>query len=133
MHTTNYHETLITVSPDTKAQAGTVPVKQGSIAQLQYALVSANPYVLTSDDVLFEVHARRNGIPDAERAEARAAFFSKGQACLRASPLVKQFGWGVHHDAEGRIALVGVESEDYRALSERADVKSVPGMRSKRA
>lgn len=133
MHTTNYHETFITVSPDTTAEAGTVPVKEGSIAQLQYALVSARPYAMTSDDLLFAVHALRNGIAEADRAEARAAFFSKGQACLRASPLVKQFGWGVHHDAEGRIALVGVESEDYRALDERADVKSIPGMRSKRA
>lgn len=133
MHTTNYRETFITVSPDTKAEVGTVPAKEGSIAQLQHGLLAATPYALTSDDLLFEVHALRNGVAEADRAEARTVFFSKPQACLRASPLVKQFGWGLHHDAEGRVALIGMESDDYRALGQRADVKSVPGIRSKRA
>lgn len=133
MHTTNYAETFITVSPDTAARAGTAPSKDGSIAQMQYALLSDQPYGMTSDDVLFEVFARRNGIDEANRAEARAAFFSKGQACLRASPLVKQFGWGVHHDAEGRVAIYGVETDRYRDLSTRADVNVLQGMRSKRA
>lgn len=133
MHTTNYIGTFITVSPDTVAESGTVPSKVGSIAQLQHALLSASPCTMTSDDLLFEVYAQRKDISEEEREDARAAFFAKPQACLRASPLVKQFGWGLHHDAEGRVALVGVETDQYRDMIERADVKTVPGIRSKRA
>lgn len=133
MHTTNYIGTFITVSPDTVAESGTVPSKVGSIAQLQHALLSASPYTMTSDDLLFEVYAQRKDISEEEREDARAAFSAKPQACLRASPLVKQFGWGLHHDAEGRVALVGVETDQYRDMIERADVKTVPGIRSKRA
>ena len=88
---------------------------------------------MTSDDLLFEVYARRNGIADADRPVARAALFAKPQACLRASPLVKNFGWGLHHDSEGRVAAFGVETETYHALVSRADVTVVPGMRSRRA
>jgi Family of unknown function (DUF6157) len=63
----------------------------------------------------------------------RAVFFSKGQACLRASPLVKQYGWGVHHDAKGRVALIAAESPEYAALSASHRLTRVPGMRSSRA
>ena len=133
MHTTNYRNTLITVSPDTSADQAHIPDRSGTIAALQYALLIAQPYAMTSDDLIFEVHAIRSGIDEAKRQEARTQFFSRGQACLRSSPLVKQFGWGIHHDDCGRIALVAVESPEYEALLERRDVAVVPGMRSKRA
>lgn len=131
--TTNYTDTFITASADSKATAGTVPTKPGTIAAEQYRLLSERPYQLTSDDLLFEVHAIRNGIAEADRTAERAAFFAKPKACLRASPLVKQFGWGLHHDAEGKVAAHGVETDAYRALANRADLKVVPGMRSSRA
>lgn len=133
MHTTNYTETFITVSPDSDVEAGIVPPKAGSIAQLQHALIAANPYAMTSDDVLFAVYAKRSNIADVDLEDARVAFFEKPQACLRASPLVKQFGWGLHHDAEGKVALVDVASERYRELLKRDYLKIRPGMRSKRA
>ena len=133
MHTTNYRNTLITVSPDTSADQAHIPDRSGTIAALQYALLANHPYAMTSDDLIFEVHAIRSGIDEAKRQEARTQFFSRGQACLRSSPLVKQFGWGIHHDGSGRIALVAVESPEYEALLERSDVSVVSGMRSKRA
>lgn len=126
MHTTNYRDTLITASADCPVAAGTVPERPETIAALQHGLLAAKPYALTSDDLLFGVHARRN--PGADRA----AFFSRPQACLRASPLVKQFGWGIHHDAEGRIAMHGVESAEYRRLLDDPAVRKTPGMRSRR-
>lgn len=131
MRTTNYFNTFISVSSDCSAERGTAPTKPG-VAQLQHQLLSDRPYGLSSDDLLFEVHARRNGIADADREAARAAFFAKPQACLRASPLVKQYGWGVHHDSQGRVAIYGVESAEYAAFCERGDVKVVSGIRSKR-
>ncbi|MFY4258913.1 DUF6157 family protein [Achromobacter xylosoxidans] len=131
--TTNYTATFITASPDSTATAGTTPAKANSIAQLQHALLTRHPYHYTSDDLLFEVYAIRNGIASRDRKPAREAFFARPHACLRASPLVKQFGWGIHHDAESKVAIHGVESAAYRELSARADLKIVAGMRSRRA
>jgi hypothetical protein len=37
---------------------------------------------------------------------------------MRASMLPKKYGWGVHSDAEGRLALVAVGSDSYRRLQE---------------
>jgi hypothetical protein len=71
----------------------------------------------------------------AARGEAiRAELFQKNHPCLRASPLPKRYGWGVHYDGHGRIAIYGTESEDYRRLSRdgEGDPALVRGMRSKR-
>jgi len=125
MHTTNYRDTLITVSADCPVPGGTIPEKPGTIATVQHALL-AEPYKLTSDDLLFETHRARGG------EKSRAEFFAKPQACLRASPLVKQFGWGIHHDGDGRVALVDPQGADYRRLLGDTSVKKTPGMRSKR-
>ncbi|MBC9035009.1 hypothetical protein IAG41_21670 [Sphingomonas sp. JC676] len=126
MHSTNYRDTLVTVSADCPVATGTIPEKHGTIAAVEYGLL-AQPYAMTSDDLLFETHRARGG------DQSREEFFARPQACLRASPLVKQFGWGVHHDGEGRIALVGIESDVYRRMLDDPTVAKTPGMRSKRA
>ncbi|WP_173010381.1 DUF6157 family protein [Achromobacter xylosoxidans] len=132
-HDNELHGDLHHGVPDSTATAGTMPAKANSIAQLQHALLTRHPYHYTSDDLLFEVYAIRNGIAPRDRKPAREAFFARPQACLRASPLVKQFGWGIHHDAESKVAIHGVDSETYRELIARADLKIVAGMRSRRA
>jgi len=53
-------------------------------------------------------------------------------ACLRASPLVKTYGWGIHHDSEGKVALVGRQTDEYKKLVQDRDVEKVAGMRSRR-
>lgn len=126
MNTTNYRDTLVTVSPDTPVTTGTIPEKPGSVAGAQHALLADKLYALTSDDLLYAAHLARGGDKD------RETFFARPQACLRASPLVKQFGWGIHHDGEGRIALVAMESEDYARLLADPGVKKTPGMRRSR-
>jgi hypothetical protein len=130
---TNYYNTFIVVSGDCPARKGMEPEKEGSVANLQYRLLRERPYSLTSDKLLFEVYALRNHIAEPDREQARSAFFSKPQACLRTSPLVKQFGWGLHHDDSGRLAAFGVETEDYRKLAARADLKVVPGLRGRKS
>lgn len=133
MGTTNYVNTFIAVAEDCPAGQAEAPAKAGSIAQLQHELVATQPYTHTSDDVLFAVHVQRQGIAEADRPSAREAFFGKDQACLRASPLGKRHGWGIHHDAEARVALVPVGSAEYAALVADPAVKVVKAMRSKRA
>jgi len=104
-----------------------------TIAALHYRLLAEAPYARTSDDVIFETWAVRQGLSDEERPAAREAFFARGQACLRASPLGKRYGWGFHHDAEGRVALVPRESEQYTLLAADPALAHTRAMRSRRA
>lgn len=136
MKTTNYSNTFIEIAEDSNATEGEIPPARGkskSVANLQYEMLHGHPYEFTSDDVLFAVHAERKEIPTAERAEAREIFFSKGQPCFRASPLTKRYGWGVHSDTEGKIAIYGVGSEEYERFVADESVAKKKAMRSKRA
>ena len=132
-HTTNYINTFIEVSEDCPAEHGVEPpiAENLSIAALHYRLLSEEPYTRTSDDVLFETHALRKGI-DPGDADARAEFFSKGQACLRASPLSKRYGWGTHHDEQGRVAMFPRDSDEYAALAADPSIQHKRAMRSSR-
>lgn len=49
-----------------------------------------------------------------------------------ARPMIaaRQFGWGLHADAQGRLALVPAGSERYRELFEDPGTKVVRAMRS---
>ncbi|MBI5535732.1 MAG: hypothetical protein HY898_23575 [Deltaproteobacteria bacterium] len=118
IHSTNYFDTFITVAPDCAASGGTVPLpcQEPTIAARVFRMVREHPYEFTSDDVIFTVWADRRGIPTEDRAKARAVFFSKGQPCLRCSDLVKKYGWGIHADGRGRIALVGINTPEYEAF-----------------
>jgi hypothetical protein len=120
MHSTNYSNAFISVAEDCPAERGTLPPEkpEPTIARLQYEMISAHPYRYTSDEVLVAISARKNRIAPAEMEAHRAALFSKGQACLRSSPLGKRYGWGIHHDAESRVALYARESEAYQRLSQ---------------
>ena len=112
MHTTDYTDTLILPAPDTTARAATAPpAGKGSIAELQYARLSDEDDTWTSDALLFDVHCQRMGIKLADRAGERERFFATGQPCLRTSPLAKTYGWALHFDPNGRIALLPMGSD----------------------
>jgi Family of unknown function (DUF6157) len=131
MHTTNYRSTLIAVAPDTKAKQASVPAKVGTVAALQYSLLAAAPYTLTSDDLIFLVHCERQGINSNEAEKLK--FFSDPQACLRGSPLAKTYGFGLHHDEYERVALVPMQSDRYATLLTQKGIKVVNAMRKSRA
>ena len=128
MHTTNYSDTFIEVAEDCPVRAAETPLSKEpkTAAQIQYEMVASNPYRYTSDDVLYASNGERRGV-------SRDAFFSKGQPCFRSSPLTKRYGWGVHSDEEGRIALYAVESAEYKKLASDRHLSHVKGMRSTRA
>lgn len=132
IHTTNYSDTFIEVAEDCSVFSGTVPVaKNGkrTVAVAQYEMMARNPYKYTSDDVLFMLYAEKNDLAESECPEARVRLFSKGQPCLRTSPLAKQFGWGIHHNYEGKVALYGIESEEYQTFLNDSRIKKVKAMR----
>ncbi len=135
MHTTNYYNTLIEIAEDCPINSAEEPPLKGedkSVARLQFEMILEHPYEYCSDDVIFGTFAARNGLHGSLQAE-REQFFSKGQACLRASPLPKRYGWGVHHNAEGKVAIYPVDSEEYRRLAADSGVQKVKAMRSKRS
>ncbi len=132
-HTTNYQNTFIAIADDCPAHGGEVPPTKGdskSVANSQFEILSKNPYRFTSDDVLFQVYAERNDIIESELEEARNQYFSKGQPCFRASPLTKRYGWGIHNDKDGKIALVGVGTVEYEKFSKNESLKVVKAMKS---
>lgn len=134
IHTTNYKDTFIEVAEDTKASCGTKPPTKAkkTVAEIQYELIEKNPYKYTSDDLLFLVFAHRNDLTKGEYKQEREQFFSKGQPCLRTSPLTKTYGFGVHFDGNGRVAIYGVETSEYEKLTADKNLKKVKAMRSKR-
>jgi hypothetical protein len=137
----SYTDTFIRVATDCPATRGVVPVARGDrkpVHVLQYELLSEHPYRYTHEDLLFEVHVRHKAIPADEREarvrEIRAELFAKPHSCLRASLLPKRYGWGIHYDRAGRIALYPMESEAYRRFTqEGGGTKLLTAMRSKRA
>lgn len=135
MHTTNYYNTFIAVAADCPAIKGEVPPvkhEKRTIANIEFELISKNPYRYTSDDVRFEVYAERHALTLGERDAARKAFFSKGQPCFRASPLTKRYGWGIHSDDVGKIALYGRETDEYQSFLGDSRIRLVHAVRSGR-
>ena len=136
MHSTNYYNTLIEVAEDCPTGQAEIPPVKGnkkSVANIQFEMLHGHPYEYTSDDVLFTVFAARKEIPEEDLAEQRAIFFSKGQPCFRASPLAKRYGWGVHSNEAGKIALFGMETEVYQKLVADDAIVKKKAMRSERA
>lgn len=124
-HTTNYFNTFIEVAEDCPTTKATEPpLKEPKTAvRIEYEKLVDRPYQYTSDDVLYESNGNRRGI-------SREDFFSKGQPCFRSSALSKRYGWGVHSDKDGKIAIYAIESDDYSRLANDGTLKHVKAMRS---
>ncbi len=135
MHSTNYFNTFIEVAEDSAADAGTMPPEKGNkktIANMQFDMLIDSPYQFTSDEVIFTIFATRKEFAKEEWDEERQHFFSKGQPCFRASPLTKSYGWGVHFNEEGKMAIVGKETNEYQGFLKDNSLKKWKAMRSKR-
>ena len=119
MKDSNYYDTFILIAEDCPVVAGTAPPSRSdtpTVPELQYELLSARPYGYTQMELLFEVHLRRHDIALSEnnRDWLWADFFSREHPCLRASPLAKRYGWGIHFDGAGKAALCGAETDAYQ-------------------
>ena len=139
----NLIDTFVMVSPDCPVQAGVIPANKNdekpSIPFLQYQLLTQNPYRFTIEDLIYEVHIRHKQIPS-EDVEAngdviRQELFQKKHPCMRASMLPKKYGWGVHYNSEGKLALYGMETKEYLQFVQSGDngPKLVFAMRNSRS
>ena len=133
-----YANTFIAVAEDCRAATGEVPPARAggpTVASTQYAMLATAPGRWTQEDVLLasSPQVRGRDIDDAELRRFGQEYFGQPRACLRASPLPKSFGWGLHYDAEGRITLHAVDSPEYAQLSNDASLTQLRAMRSSRA
>ncbi|MFA6015818.1 MAG: DUF6157 family protein [Gallionellaceae bacterium] len=130
---------FIEIAPDSPTQHALVPQpKKGkaTIATIEYGLLGGKPYGYTLEELKFATHLQHKQISPAEVAAHREQlwddYFAKPCACMRASPLTKQYGWGAHYDANGKIALYAAESEEYRRFVRDKHIRKFFAMRSKR-
>jgi hypothetical protein len=135
IHTTNYYNTFIEIAEDCPTvQAEIPPSRTGkrSIASIQFDLMAKSPYKYTSDDILLLTFAERNDLMSSEYDEAKRKLFSKGQACLRTSALAKRYGWGIHHNERGQVAMFAMNSDKYLFFVNDKKTAKVKAMRSKK-
>ncbi|SHF88329.1 DUF6157 family protein [Chryseobacterium sp. OV279] len=134
IHTTNYTNTFIETADDCPVSNAEIPPekKVKTLAKLQYEQIVKEPYRYSSDDIVFECYAVKNDISDSEKPQARIDFFSKGQPCLRSSPLAKRYGFGIHHNEDSKVAIFPIESDEYEKFLHDNTIKKVKAMRSKK-
>jgi hypothetical protein len=130
----NYYDTLIEIAGDSPANKAEVPTSKGgkkTKAVIEYEKIANHPYKYTEEDIAFEIYASLHNIPKATWSKERQKFLSKGHPHLRVSALAKRYGWGFHNNAEGKIALVAVESPEYKKLMKDPRTAKVKAFRSK--
>lgn len=134
-HTTNYTNTLIEIAEDSPVSKAVIPVvknEKKTIANYQFEKLLKQPLKYTSDELLFEIFVERNDISSSEFDDEKQKFFSKGQPCLRTSPLAKKNGFGIFHNADSKVQLIPAESDNYQKLLADESVKKVKAMKSKK-
>jgi hypothetical protein len=135
MKTTNYKDTFIETAEDCPVKMGEVPPvkkEEKTAATLQFEMIIESPYKYTSDDIIFQVYATKNKIGKKDYVAERDKFFSKGQPCMRCSPLTKRYGWGAHSNSEGKVAIFAVDSKDYKKFVADKSLVHLNAMRNKK-
>lgn len=134
----SYINTFILVSQDCPVDTAEVPLPRGvskPMHLIQYELLQEQPYQYDHEQLIFEVHLRHKDLQSLAADEKKALWedmFSKGHPCMRASALVKRYGFGAHYNEAGKIAIYPVESAKYKMLAADENTKHHFGMKSKR-
>ncbi|HXB04204.1 MAG TPA: DUF6157 family protein [Candidatus Angelobacter sp.] len=132
----NNYDTLIEVADDCPTKQAQVPQTRGgkkTKAAIEYEIFIKHLYSHTEEDIAFETYAVLHDIPKEIWPKERKKFLSKGHPHLRVSPLAKRFGWGIHNNVAGKIALIAVESSRYKQLLGDPHTTKVKAFRSTRA
>jgi Family of unknown function (DUF6157) len=127
---------FIVKSDDCGLEEAVIPVPRNgkaTNASIEYKLISSRPYEFTQEEVQFKTYVIKNNLENSSSLkELREQFFNKSRACFRASPLVKSYGWGIHYNGEGLVAIYDSSSKEYQQFLSDENVKVLKGMRSKR-
>jgi hypothetical protein len=120
---TPVREELIEVATDTSAVRGEVPSDSGiskTIARISYEVLADNPYRFDEREFYHEVHVVRRG-----RTNLKIENYN-----IKRLALVKKYGWGIHRNAHGKLALVACESSRYKELQADPRVKRTKAYRN---
>ena len=103
-------EQLIMVSADSPHKKGTPPVsrKPDAIVMIEYDELINNPYKYTYEGLKHQVHIVRR--------KKKAGELKLDSYRLTRSQLLKEWGWGIHIDRNGKLALLGCETPKYKQL-----------------
>jgi Family of unknown function (DUF6157)/T5orf172 domain len=103
-------EELIEVAEDYPNKYAQEPPNGTSktISRIEYELLIANPYKFTERELFYKVHVVHRNRPDLKIDSYN----------IKRSLLVQSFGWGLHRNNEGKLALVAIESDRYKELQE---------------
>ncbi|WP_222433376.1 DUF6157 family protein [Vibrio cyclitrophicus] len=112
-------EELILISQDTIATQSEIPPESDAITCIVYEVLTENPYRFTEPELHCEVHYERRGMHH----------LKIGSYSIKRSNLLKKYGWGIHKDSDGRLALVASDTDKYVRLSQ--TIKTSYGYRNK--
>ena len=132
----NYYNTLIEIAEDSPATKAEVPKPKGGKKTkpvIEYEMIANHPYKYTEEDIAFETYAVLHNIPKAVWPKERQTFLNKGHPHLRVSALAKRYGWGIHNNAEGKVALIAVNSLKYKKLMKDPRTTKIKAFRSESA
>lgn len=118
------NEEIILVAEDctvSKSEAPPLGIRKKTIARIDYEVLIANPYVFTERDFFKEVHFGLR-----KRFDLKIESYN-----IKRSALVQSHGWGVHRNNEGKLALIPMESAEYKRLQE--TIKNSKSYRRNRA
>jgi hypothetical protein len=116
-------EELIEMASDSTAVRGEVPPDNGmrkTIPRISYEVLADNPYRFDEREFYHEVHIVRCGRPNLKIENYN----------IKRLALVKRYGWGIHRNAGGKLALVACESSRYKELQADPQVKRTKAYRN---
>lgn len=100
---------LITVA-ESSSKTSIIPTSKSNketVKEVVYRVLKANPYKYKQNELFYEVH-----ISELKKSKSLKLETYK----LQRSELCSLLGWGIHGDEQGRLALVPVESSEYKSL-----------------
>lgn len=113
---------FITISEDSDVDRSIIPGPKRTIAKIKYEILIENPYKFTERQLFYEVH-----VVHRKRNDLKIDSYQ-----IKRSPLVQKFGWGIHADNEGRLALVAKESSIYSKLIANDNIKKIKAYKRKK-
>jgi hypothetical protein len=115
-------EELIKISEDSPTKKSLKPENENSVEAIKFDVLINHPYEYTEMEFFKEVHFNRRG-----KKHLKIETYS-----LKRLGLAKKYGWGVHINAEEKIAIVPCESEKYKILLNDHKVKISNAYRNKK-
>ena len=114
-------EELIKISEDSPTSNSLRPIKKNTVEYIKFDILSEYPYKFTEEEFFEEVHFNRR-----KKYNLKIKTYS-----LKRLGLVKRYGWGIHINEKGTIAMIPCESEQYKTLLNNPKVKKSKAYRNK--